>query len=100
MGALQQSEGQGLKLSGAVDGKDINNLRIQGDRMITRAGDRIILDLGELETVSSIVLSLLLVWMKRAQSLGKVLVIRNIPDRLFDMARVGGLELILQIERD
>ncbi len=58
------------------------------------AGNALTLDLEQFQTVSSAVLSLLLCVLRAASDQECQLHIRSMPPKLFDMARVGGLESI------
>ena len=61
----------------------------------SNAGKRISLDISKLESVSSVTLSYLLYGLRSAKLLSAHLTYKNMPSALFNMARVSGIESIL-----
>jgi phospholipid transport system transporter-binding protein len=99
MAQLVKQSDSSVCLKGKLDSLDLNTLRSAGDSLIRESGDTITFDVQELETANSVALSLLLVWMKSARQHHKELVIKNMSAQLYDMARVGGLESILNLAK-
>lgn len=56
--------------------------------------------LKDLESVSSALLSVLLCCTRAAEQVGCELSLRGMPQKLYDMARVGGIESILPIQEN
>ncbi|MFE8072101.1 STAS domain-containing protein [Marinobacteraceae bacterium S3BR75-40.1] len=84
-----------LFLGGHLDNDNIVAAREQGEQALRRAEGEMKLDLSGLESFSSVVLSLLLCWMRLARRQGIELILVHIPPKLFDMARVSGLDTLL-----
>ena len=78
-----------LSHSGVIEERKRLEAEIQG-----QAVDAIAVDLSELRTFNSEVLSLCLCLIRKAQTSGAELRFENTPRKLFDMARVGGIEFI------
>jgi phospholipid transport system transporter-binding protein len=68
--------------------------------LLERQGDfpgaeKVVLDLSGVGEFDTSALALLLEWRRRARSAGGSLGIENLPERLHDLARVGGVDEIL-----
>ncbi|MCP5162994.1 MAG: STAS domain-containing protein [Hahellaceae bacterium] len=88
-----------LRLSGILDDNNILGIRQWGERQI-KAGvaegmSGLIIDLAELESAQSQVLSLLLCWIRSANGKGSDVKIENAPLKLQEVARVSGLDAFL-----
>lgn len=84
-----------ISLSGDLDHESVLLARSDIERSISKQGSASFkLDLQGLMTFNSEVLSLCLCLMRYAKSKGVGLEFENPPQRLFDMARVGGIEFI------
>lgn len=70
-------------------------LRSQGEALLATLTSPVTVDLAAVELVGNVSLSVLLCWMRKAESLGKKLVILNVPAKMRDMSRVSGLEGLL-----
>lgn len=87
--------GGGVSLSGKLANSEILGVRKALEKLI-EAHDApvIVVSLEDLESYNSQILSLCLCLMRKAKSLNVKLEFKKPPERLFDMARVGGLEFI------
>ena len=87
--------GGGVSLSGKLAYSEILEVRKALEKLIEAHDAPIILvSLEDLESYNSQILSLCLCLIRKAKSLNVKLEFKNPPERLFDMARVGGLEFI------
>lgn len=83
----------------AVDGNMLASnalvLRSQGEALLEKLASPVTVDLSGVGQVGSVGLSVLLCWIRKAEALGKKLVVVNMPDKMRDMSRVSGLEELL-----
>lgn len=98
MAHLEQVTDTLVKLSGEFHESDVLYLRARLEGLVgnQRSGEFEI-HLDEVSSVSSALLSLFLCCARRAESVGCELKLTGIPQKLYDMARVGGLEAILPL---
>lgn len=87
-----------LLLTGDVTSENVASLRDKGESIIRQMTSQGTVDLAGLCSANTITLSLLLSWLRFARRCNVSLVISQSPGKLFDMARVSGLELILPFE--
>jgi len=87
-----------LVLKGAVNADNVMAIRKEGEDIISKLSTGGVIDLFAVSSAGAVTLSLLLAWLRAAKSRNVSLVVRRMPDRLFDMARVSGLELVLPFE--
>jgi len=80
-------------LIGSETANEVNALLKEHVRY--RANSILVLDLVELKSVSSVILSLLLCGLRTAKEVNCNLSFKNMPQDLFNMARVSGIESIL-----
>jgi phospholipid transport system transporter-binding protein len=101
--ALQvEINGVNISLSGHVENpKDLSNIlncRTELEKEIAlSAGKALKINLAQLDAVSSVVLSLLLCLIRAANKTSCELVFINMPQDLFNMARVGGVESLFPL---
>lgn len=85
-----------LRVTGTVDPDNVLALRAEGERLISASqpGSEapLTVKLDDLETASSIVLSLLLGWQRLALSEHKPLAFSGVSDRLRSLAALSGLD--------
>lgn len=62
------------------------------------SGNEWVIDLGKVSTVDSAAVSLLLAWLRRAQSNQAKLVLINVPDNLVSLANLYGVAEPLNLE--
>ena len=60
----------------------------------------LVVDLGKVEAVDSAAVSLLLSWLRRAQSSQVTLRFSNVPDNLLSLARLYGVAELLPLSHD
>ena len=96
---LQQVNPQKMTLEGELNQHTVAALRIHYASLIEGADSRFSMDLSEVGRSTSVGLSLLLCFMRKAKKCNKSLVFVSIPDALFEMARVSGLDDVLPLER-
>lgn len=87
-----------LVLEGNVTSENVVALRSKGEGIICQMSSKGVIDLAGLASANTITLSLLLSWLRFAKRSNVSLKINQPPSKLFDMARVSGLELILPFE--
>ena len=96
---LQQVSSQQMTLEGELNEHTAAALRIRYAALIEGADSQFNIDLSGVGRSTSVGLSLLLCFMRKAKKCNKSLVFVSIPDTLFEMARVSGLDDVLPLER-
>jgi len=74
---------------------DALTLRSQGEALLVSLPGPVAVDLSQVGAVSSAGVSVLLCWMRKAEELGKQLLVVNMPDKMRDVSRVSGLDSLL-----
>ncbi len=98
MAELKGGDGR-IALVGRVLDSELAGLRVDFERCIEeRRGKDLIMDLQDLDSGGSHVLSLLLCGMRKSERESCKLAFSGMPQGLFDMARVGGIESLLPFE--
>lgn len=77
---------------------DALSLRSQGEALLDSLSSPVTVDLAKADHVGSAGVSVLLCWMRKAEALGKQLVVVNMPDKMRDVSRVSGLEGLLGVK--
>lgn len=96
MFVIEELDSASWSLAGSGGSNEILALRAKLELKISNAqASTLTLSLGSLEAFNSQLLSLCLCLLRHAQTCGVELIFSNTPQKLFDMARVGGLEFIL-----
>ena len=84
-----------LSLSGDIVRTELVEVRASLENLIeAQDAPRVVLHLKDLASYNSQILSLCLCLVRKARGLNIELEFKDPPQRLFDMARVGGLEFI------
>ena len=96
---LQQISPQQMVLEGVLNQHTVAAMRIRYASLIEGADSEFSMDLSGVTRSTSVGLSLLLCYMRKAKRCNKSLVFVSIPDALFEMARVGGLDNVLPLGR-
>jgi len=96
---IVSQEGNSFALSGQLESASTNGVRVEGEAIIASAEDTVCFDLSGVERCNSAGISLLLCWMRAARQHSKTILFKNMPAKMFDMARVSGLDEVLPIER-
>lgn len=81
-----------LVVSGEVNDDSVLALRRHGEELISTVGSDLVVDLGNLGTASSVVLSMLLCWQRLALARGFSLQFRGVSDRLVSLAALSNLD--------
>jgi len=74
---------------------DALTLRSAGEALLPALNSPVTVDLAAVEGVGSVGVSVLLCWMRAAEKLGKSLIFVNMPDRMYDVSRVSGLDEVI-----
>jgi len=69
-----------------------------GNNQGMQKGEEWVVDLQGVSAVDSAAVSLLLVWLRRAQSNNAKLVLRNVPDNLLSLAKLYGVAESLNLQ--
>lgn len=77
---------------------DALELRRQGEALLDTLSNPATVDLAKAGNVGSVGVSVLMCWLRRAEVLGKHLVVVNMPDKMRDVSRVSGLEDLLGVK--
>lgn len=89
--ATVQAEGDTLRLAGTVENGSVVDVRRQGEALISGNPDLTKVDVSGVDTASSVVLSLLLSWLRHTASLQRTLVFEGASDRLRALAALSNL---------
>lgn len=81
-----------LTVSGQVDAATVVPLRREGEQLIKTVNADLVVDLGNLETAHSVVLSMLLCWQRLAQKRHVSLTYRGVSGRLASLAALSNLD--------
>jgi len=85
-----------ISLVGLIGNETANEANaLLKEHVRNRANSNLVIDLVELQSVSSVVLSLLLCGLRAAKEVRCNLSYKNMPQDLYNMARVSGIESIL-----
>lgn len=91
-------DGKILVLKGVVNADNVMAIRKDGESIISKLSGDVVIDLLAISSAGAVTLSLLLTWLRTAKNRNISMVVKNMPDKLFDMARVSGLELVLPFD--
>ena len=90
-----RSEGQGVvRLSGRLDASQADKAKA----FLASFSEPLVLDLSDLDYISSAGLSVLLVTLKRLESSGHTLRLRHVRERILNVLRYAGFDQILPLE--
>ena len=92
-----QVDAHTVKVSGVIHVSNAMKLKAQGEAFIKAAQNSMVADLAGIEHSGSVGISILLAWMREAQAQDKEIVFKNIPGKMFDIARVSGLDEVLPL---
>ncbi|MCM0612679.1 STAS domain-containing protein [Marinobacter sediminum] len=88
---VQLSDGA-LAVTGQVNADSVIALRYQGEKLINTVKGDLVVDLVNLETAHSVVLSMLLCWQRLATRRGISLFFRGVSGRLASLAALSNLD--------
>ncbi len=92
---LKSLSASAWSLSGEVTTLNAVALRQEGERLLSAAETQVVVDLAGISRSTSAAISVLLCWMREGERLNKKLQFANMPDKMFDVARVSGLDAVL-----
>lgn len=92
---LRSVDASAWVLSGEVTTDNAVSLRLDGERALKSAAALVTVDLGGITRSTSAAVSVLLCWMREAERQSKKIQFSNMPDKMFDVARVSGLDAVL-----
>lgn len=70
-------------------------LRAAGEALLATLSSPVTVDLAGAGAVGSVGVSVLLCWMRHAEKIGKRLIFVNMPDKMYDVSRVSGLDEVI-----
>ncbi len=85
-------EGSSLFLSGPVDFGNADSLCRDGLRLLATAGPEVTVDLSSMEGGGSVMVAVLLQWLRASAAAGRHLRIVGLTDKLHAIIRVSGLQ--------
>ena len=85
-----------MAVSGDMLVDDAVALRAQGEALLASLTSPVTVDLAAAGNVGSVGVSVLMCWMRKAESLGKQLLVANMPEKMYDVSRVSSLDEILR----
>ena len=83
-------------VEGDMQVEEALSLRAAGEALLASLSSPVTVDLTLAASVGSAGVSVLMCWMRSAEAMGKTLKIINMPDKMFDVSRVSGLDEILR----
>lgn len=95
MSKVVRAGDNGMAVEGDMLVTNAVDLRHQGEALLASLVSPVTVDLAQVTAVSSAGVSVLLSWMRKAEALGKQLVVANIPEKMRDVCRVSGLDTLL-----
>lgn len=97
--ALKSLSASSWVLDGEVTTINAFTIRVEGEKLLKAAAGQLTIDLAGITRSTSAAISVLLCWMREAEKSGKKLQFANMPDKMFDVARVSGLDAVLPLTR-
>lgn len=85
-------DGNRLSVAGEIDPDNVCAVRSEGERLICGHSQDIVVDLSALGAAHSVVLSMLLCWLRLAHSRNQTLALEGAGDRLRFLAALSGLD--------
>ena len=98
--SVQQVSPGRVALEGCLDRHTVKPLRVSFSAMLKTSDNHIDIDLAKVGRSTSVGLSLLLCCARKAKAEGKTFTFLNMPNALFEMARVSGLDDVLPLGYD
>lgn len=95
MSKVVQVDASRIAVEGDMLVPDALALRAAGEALLPKLTSPVTVDLAAVAGVGSVGVSVLLCWMRLAEKLGKSLIFVNMPDRMYDVSRVSGLDEVL-----
>ncbi len=87
-----------LRLTGALDFSTLPGVLAESEKFVARTDlpQHLTIDFADVTGVDSSAVALLLDWRRRAQALGRALAFVNIPPNLLALARLYGVDELIQ----
>lgn len=95
--SIQQQDSNTALVSGVIDVKNAMKLKVQGEALVKKLESTIVIDLSGIEQSGSVGVSVMLAWMRTAAEAGKQIQFRDMPSKMFDVARVSGLDEVFPL---
>lgn len=95
MSKVVRVDGARMAVEGDMLVPDALALRAQGEALLAELSSPVTVDLAGVGSVGSVGVSVLMCWMRRAEALGKRVVVVNMPDKMRDVSRVSSLDGLL-----
>ncbi|CBL44222.1 STAS domain protein [gamma proteobacterium HdN1] len=93
--ALEKLSDSAWTLRGDIKYANAVEIREQGERLLESSAQSVGVDLSGMTSATSVAISVLLCWLRAAQKRGKSLSFNHLPQNLLDVARVSGLDKLL-----
>ena len=95
MSKVVRVDGARMAVEGDMLVPDALTLRAQGEALLAELSSPVTVDLAGVGSVGSVGVSVLMCWMRKAEALGKRVVVVNMPDKMRDVSRVSSLDGLL-----
>lgn len=95
MSNVTQVDASRMAVLGNMLVDDALELRAAGEALLGTLSSPVTVDLAGAGAVGSAGVSVLLCWMRHAEKLGKRLIFINMPDKMYDVSRVSGLDGVI-----
>ena len=96
--SIQQKDANTALVSGVIDVNNAMQLKAQGEALIKKLENSITIDLSGIEQSGSVGVSVMLAWMRMASAEGKDIQFQDMPAKMFDVARVSGLDEVFPLK--
>ena len=97
---IQKVDDHTLSLSGVVDVNNAMALKAEGEKLLKAMGESFVIDMSDVQQSSSVGVSVILCWVRAAREAQKEIQFRNMPAKMFDVARVSGLDEVLPLTNE
>lgn len=94
---IKQVDQQTLAVIGDLVLENAPAMKAKGEQLLSSMDSNVIIDLAGVAQSGSAGVSVLLCWMRAAKSNKKELRFRNMPEKMFDIARVSSLDEFLPL---
>ena len=84
-------------VTGVIDVTNAVALKQAGESLLSSMDGPLVIDLSGIEHSGSVGVSVLLAWMRLASAQGKEIQFLDMPDKMFDVARVSGLDEVFPL---
>lgn len=94
---IEKTDDHTAKVSGVIDVNSAMQLKLDGEKLIKSLQNTICIDLSGIEQSGSVGVSVMLAWMRAAAAEGKEIQFLDMPPKMFDVARVSGLDEVFPL---